>query len=185
MKKYTRLIPAVGLVLLTSLSARAGHAEEEGDPRFHQIDANGDGRISRAEYLEGVRATFAELDANRDGQVTADEVRNQPRQAIDHGIRFSSSGPAEETEGQLNSGAARADGSIPPHEVAAARARSVESIPTPDDFFRSLDRDGDGRLSVGEHESAAADWFTKLDADGDGWASKAEWEAGNPGRALK
>lgn len=36
---------------------------------FTQIDANGDGAISKAEWL----AFFAKLDANKDGSISADE----------------------------------------------------------------------------------------------------------------
>jgi hypothetical protein len=42
-----------------------------------------------------------------------------------------------------------------------------------------MDADGDGRVSVDEHEAAARKMFEAMDADGDGHLSKSEWEKGH------
>ncbi|MBI5440037.1 MAG: cellulase family glycosylhydrolase [Deltaproteobacteria bacterium] len=51
-------------------AARGGTAAE----RFREMDANGDGRVSRSEF-RGPAERFRELDADGDGSVSADEVR--------------------------------------------------------------------------------------------------------------
>ena len=48
--------------------------EDDRDDRFDYLDANNDGRISRAEW-HGTAARFDALDSNRDGMLTRREVR--------------------------------------------------------------------------------------------------------------
>jgi hypothetical protein len=37
-------------------------------------DINGDGKISKAEYVAGVKPRFQKMDANKDGKITIDEM---------------------------------------------------------------------------------------------------------------
>ena len=65
-----------GLVTFEELRAfhqaqRARHARAG----FAKADANGDGRISRDEFLARAAARFDRLDANKDGALTTDELR--------------------------------------------------------------------------------------------------------------
>ena len=55
---------------------RAGR-KEKGAERFKKLDADGDGRISRAEAQAAPRlaAHFDDLDANKDGFLTPDELK--------------------------------------------------------------------------------------------------------------
>lgn len=53
-------------------SAFAGQDRPARDP-FARADANGDGVITRDEYLAEVDARFAKMDANKDGKISADE----------------------------------------------------------------------------------------------------------------
>ena len=52
----------------------AAFAENHADKHFKMMDANGDGKISRAEHAAGAKQMFAQCDANRDGVVTAAEM---------------------------------------------------------------------------------------------------------------
>ena len=52
----------------------AALAGPEEDKHFKMMDANGDGKITRAEHAAGAKQMFAECDANRDGIVTATEM---------------------------------------------------------------------------------------------------------------
>ena len=65
------IIIACGLALCALPQALANtHA----DKHFKMMDANGDGKISRAEHAAGAKKMFTQSDANRDGIVTAAEM---------------------------------------------------------------------------------------------------------------
>jgi len=68
-KKITVL--ACSFALCGLPSAVAGN---DADKHFKKMDADGDGRITRAEHAVGAKLMFTECDANRDGVVTAAEM---------------------------------------------------------------------------------------------------------------
>jgi Ca2+-binding EF-hand superfamily protein len=49
-------------------------AGPDGDKHFAMMDANGDGKITRAEHATAAKKMFAQCDANHDGIVTAAEM---------------------------------------------------------------------------------------------------------------
>lgn len=66
----------VGTILLstslTAASALAAHHEDKGK-RFGKKDADGDGTISKAEWMEFSEMRFTELDTDGDGSVSKAE----------------------------------------------------------------------------------------------------------------
>jgi len=62
---------ACSLALLALPAAFAGHDAKE---RFKMMDANSDGKISRAEHAAGAKQMFTDCDSNHDGVVTAAEM---------------------------------------------------------------------------------------------------------------
>lgn len=56
-------------------------------------------------------------------------------------------------------------------KVAADEKNAMEKI-------REIDQNGDGKLSVAEHEAGTEKMFARMDKDGDGFLSKAECEEG-------
>ncbi|MGH7944498.1 MAG: EF-hand domain-containing protein [Opitutaceae bacterium] len=52
----------------------AGIAGPDADKHFKMMDANGDGKISRAEHAVSAKQMFTQTDANGDGIVTAAEM---------------------------------------------------------------------------------------------------------------
>ena len=74
------IIAAAALALVVPASAHAQgaakSAAQSGKPNetfLQQADKNGDGRVSRDEFLARRDAAFAGADANRDGRVTGEE----------------------------------------------------------------------------------------------------------------
>jgi hypothetical protein len=55
-------------------------APGDGPPRSGAIaDENGDGVITRSEFLQDIEARFADLDRNHDGRLTGEEAPRPPR----------------------------------------------------------------------------------------------------------
>ena len=54
-------------------------AQESPAAYLRQFDGNGDGRISRSEYLHYMSAGFRQMDANGDGVLAAAELPPGPR----------------------------------------------------------------------------------------------------------
>src|SRR6188768_491935 len=70
-KNRVSLIATCGLALCTLPVAFAG---TDSDKHFKMMDANGDGKITRAEHSAAAKKMFAQCDANKDGIVTAAEM---------------------------------------------------------------------------------------------------------------
>lgn len=70
-------------VFLLAAPASAGHhksGEESGkgkQGRFAKTDTNGDGVISRAEFMAVAAKRFDKMDANSDGSLSKDEMKRQ------------------------------------------------------------------------------------------------------------
>src|SRR5688500_16757109 len=50
------------------------HADTHAEKHVKLMDANGDGKVSRAEHAAGAKKMFQQCDASRDGIVTAAEM---------------------------------------------------------------------------------------------------------------
>lgn len=70
-RKNSSLALACSLALCTLPAAFAG---QDSGKHFKMMDANGDGKISRAEHTAGAKQMFVQCDANKDGTVTAAEM---------------------------------------------------------------------------------------------------------------
>lgn len=64
-----------GSLSRTELTAKRGQTLEEKNKRFDHIDANGDGKVSKAEIIEHVDERFKQLDLNGDGIVDREELK--------------------------------------------------------------------------------------------------------------
>lgn len=127
----TRLTPALPLLAALCLGPHAGRAETAADQAFARLDTNGNGAISREEFLALRRQMFAALDADGDGLLT--------RQEIEAARAAGSGGAQPRRSNQIWQQDANGDGRLTLTEYTA-RTRG----------FDFADSDGNGSLSQTE-----------------------------------
>jgi hypothetical protein len=113
-----------------------------------RADGDGDGRVSKAEYIARADERFAKQDKNGDGQLSADEM-------------------APRREMAAPTPPAGADNAPPPPPAAGMRSRMLER----------LDTNHDGMVSRDEYRTQVAERFDRLDANHDGFLDQAEMTA--------
>lgn len=142
-------------------------ANRPGDPRpdgegprgpvfLRKLDANRDGRISKAEWAKAADL-FSELDANGDGELDPMELMGPPPE----GLRPEAGrGP-------------RPDGKGPPPGAGGVGQLGQQ-------FFQRLDKNGDGKLSEEEAPARLKERFPQLDKDGNGYLTPDELPGARP-----
>lgn len=135
---------AAAVAALLALTAPAGAAEDEQAARFQREDTNGDGFLNSSERDAAVRRDFDETDVDRDGFLTIAEYQRWMELHV------------------RGAGGRRIP--LPPAATASV-ARC---------YFRMVDSNGDGKLSLAEQQVHAARTFRALDRDGDGRLTLAE-----------
>lgn len=123
---------ACGLALCALPQAWAGN---DADQHFKMMDANGDGKISRAEHAAGARKMFEQCDANHDGIVTAAEM-DAATAMRGNKVAKDEKNSAEKIREIDQNG----DGQLSTAEHAAGTEK----------MFAKMDKDGDGFLSKAE-----------------------------------
>lgn len=134
-RKLTSLLTASALIL----SVPAAFAGDHHDKHFKKLDADGDGKVTRAEHAEGAQKMFAKADGNGDGIVTASEMDAAKASYGDKPARTELSS-AEKIRVIDQNG----DGQL----TAAEHAAGSEAM------FAKADSDGDGVLSEAECKAA-------------------------------
>ena len=155
-KTKTSLILACGLALVALPCAFANQHEGEHSPAamFKAMDANNDGKVSRAEHAASALKMFTDADANRDGHVTLAEMEAaHAKKAADH-AKMKADMPMKSDKPMMM-------------EMSAA------------EMIKMCDQNGDGQVSKAEHTAHADAMFTKMDKDGDGFMSDSECTAGH------
>jgi Ca2+-binding EF-hand superfamily protein len=167
-----------GLAALTLAAAGAAFAQQA-PARSMRADADGDSRVSQAEFVNQRLQRLTAMDADGDGSVTADERRAamQTRMASRADARFdrldaNDDGAVSRTEFD----AAREAG----REARADRGpRPMRAHRGPAHGQRGMARmEARGPLVIADVQARAGQAFTRLDADNDGYVTAAEGRAG-------
>ncbi len=152
---------------------------QDGVPGPRRGDANGDGRVSQAEFLAASAERFSRGDANGDGTVTPEEVR------------AAMTARREEVRAQMFTRLdANGDGSISRSEFDQGSAGRLEGRGRPGGRGpgRGHRRHGGGEFATGgdgvtaaEAQARAAAMFSRMDTNGDGYLSADDRAGGRRG----
>lgn len=173
------LIAAVAGGLAFARAEPASTAVAQDRPARVRADADGDQRLSQAEFVQARVDRLAVADADRDGSVTPAEFRaaGEARRAEHAALRFD----------RMD---ANDDGSVTRAEFDAAReARGEARGEHRDQRGHRAHRRGSpermgarmdarGPVDIAQAQAKAAEAFTRLDADHDGYLTAEERRAG-------
>jgi Ca2+-binding EF-hand superfamily protein len=177
----TLLISGLAAATLAAV-AGAATAQQPARPALERqahaqrADTDGDGRISRAEFVARRVERLTAADADGDGTVTREElqVRGDAHRAQRAETRFA----------RLD---ANGDGAVSREEFTAPRAARADGAPRPMRAQGGPDRQGPrmarrgagrGPIVIAEVQTKTEQAFTRLDADNDGFVTAAEARAG-------
>lgn len=167
-----------GLAALMLASAGAAVAQQA-PARPLRADADGDSRLSQAEFVGQRMQRLTAIDADRDGSVTADERRAamQARMAGRADARFDRLDADDDgTVSRAEFDAAREAG----REARADRGpRPMRAHRGPARGQRGMaGREARGPVVIADVQTRAEQAFTRLDVDHDGFVTAAEGRAG-------
>ena len=102
---------------------------------FKEMDTNGDGAISKAEFDAFHAKRFKEMDSNGDGKITLDEMKAEHKKLLEKGGRM------------------RFDEADTNHDGALSR-EEAEKMPGLSKHFDEMDANHDGKVTREEMEAA-------------------------------
>ena len=199
---------------MTGAAAFAGQAaptDQAGPGRgggmMARADTNGDGTISRAEFMAQADARFARMDKNGDGQIASDEMGRMAGRGsgggmmaadTDHDGKISHAEFTAQAAAHFAKLDANGDGQISGDEMKAVMERMPDAMggrhgpgdqpggpmmpPPPGGhhgagMLERLDTNHDGKISRDEMRADMDKRFDKLDTNHDGFIDKAEMDA--------
>lgn len=172
-----------------------------------RMDADGDGQVSAAEFVDGHVNLFKKVDEAGSGAVSLEEIGSRAK-----GMRAGGRGPGEgggprmnvdkrfaeldkDGDGKVTKAEAEAahkarfeqmdankDGVVDEAEMAAHRASNRAGAGRRAPRALRMDADGDGKVTVVEFGAGHAGWFEQMDGNGDGAVTIEEMRAHRPMR---
>ena len=132
------------------------------------LDKDGDGFITRDEFLAHPSDMFARLDTDHDGRISKIELAAMAAMHGDHRVcKVQKDGDAAPKDVPCES--------LPP----MAGGPGDHMVMMMHNMAEKLDLDHDGRLSFSEFQAPMHDHFSKMDKNGDGYISKDEMPSGD------
>lgn len=174
-------VAAVALAALAGVATAQQPAPQAVARQAHvqRADADGDGRISQAEFVGRRIERLTAADANRDGTVTREEMQAQRHARMQQRAETRFTRLDADNDGAISRAeftaphAARADGAARP-----ARAHGGPGRPGPR-MARHAGRGAErGSIAIAEVQAKTEQAFTRLDADHDGFVTAEERRAG-------
>ena len=133
--------------------------------------------VSRADFLKSIDNRFAAADTNKDGGVAkAELVVLQQKE-----LQQAKSNLSQQLLGRFRQLDTNKDGALNPQEFAAI-APPIRTAETPDQLLKTLDSNGDGRISNAEFRAPQVAKFNKVDANRDGIATPDEMRKAATGK---
>ena len=177
-----------------------------GERLLAMFDTNKDGKVTKDEFLAGVRKRFAEMDLNNDGRITDDDLppmlrgRNIIAGGQNTGPSAGPMGRGNPTLRMLQEADANKDGVVTLDEALAAAEKRFTTLDRNKDgvidkadfdaarkemvdyrvkrFIHHYGADKDGKVSREQFMAKAAERFAEMDRNNDGAISRDE----QPGR---
>jgi Ca2+-binding EF-hand superfamily protein len=192
MKLHLITVAAIALLAGTATAIAQPHGRGGGYGMLEN-DANGDGKLTRAEFDAAQRARFALVDANKDGSATPEEFKTlrdaegQKRQADMTKARFS--GLDTDGNGQISQSEfavrAKAEDGRGPGFRGGHDGRGGRGHPGKDggrDGGKhpgkiAGDANADAKLTLAEFSARGVEAFTRADANKDGTVTITELQA--------
>jgi len=143
------LIAAPVLMAAPAL-AEAPMGPPRGEEKFLEADANGDGVISREEFVTRREAHFASTDANQDGLISFDEAMTAKEE------KMAGDGPGGKGPG------GREGYMFTKHDIDGDGFISLEEVEVfSDRMFRDMDSNLDNQVTLLEAKAAMRELFAK------------------------
>jgi Ca2+-binding EF-hand superfamily protein len=187
-----------------------GRGPGEGMGSMARMDADGDGKVSSAEFVDGHVALFKKVEETGAGVVSLEEIGSHakgmraggrggpgkggpggPKMNVDK--RFADldkDGDGKVTKAEAEAGHkakfeqidANKDGVVDAAEIAAYQAANKAGAGRKSPRVLRMDADGDGKVTVAEFGAGHVGWFERMDGNGDGVVTLEEMRAHRPMR---
>lgn len=147
----TVIITAIaGATLFGAGLAQARPGPDGPMPSFQDLDANGDGQLTKDEVQARAALRFAQTDTNGDGMLSAEEMVAAAEMRMDERRKQEAGKIAKRTERMIERQDANGDGMLTLAELAPQSEKRADRM------FEHLDDNGDGVISLDEFEDLQA-----------------------------
>lgn len=184
------------LISVTAIGGGAVVAQTVANKGPMRADTNGDGSVSRAEFVAAAEARFAARDANSDKVLAAAELGERAgrakRQDTNNDGSISLAEATATATAMFQRLDANGDGKLEAGEMRQRHGKRGHRAMAPDGEARPApgrggglgamalmraDTNGDGRISREEHRAQSDQRFDRMDANRDGFVDQAELQS--------